>query len=192
MNKKLTLTILTLTTLLFTACGSTNNNIESNNTEDTSVFETQEFKISRPTIWTTITQKEMTSEVPKGTIVVFRNNIKNETFTANVNVLKREIQTPISSLDFAKQVINRESQGLVNYKEQKKEQIKIKSGDTEDTTLINYFEAKESTNKPTINYIQTYAVKDHSGFIITGAFSKKEEKNTMQIIENIVKSFKVK
>jgi len=186
------ITTLFLATILLTGCSSNNNTEDIAPNTPSSNYETQEFKITRPTEWITITSKEFTSDISKDTLVVFRNNIKNETFTANVNIVKRGILNPISSLDFAKQAINRESQGLVNYKELKKETINIKIGEKTEQTLINYFEAKETTNKQTIKYIQTYAVKGKNGYIITGAMSTKEESNVSQTIETIVKSFILK
>jgi hypothetical protein len=173
-------------------------NFEGENQDNTQVdqnfrtYSVTEFSIDIPSAWQVIAKDQFTSEIPAETVVVFRNNIKNETFTANVNVVKRTLLEDQSTLDFAKRVINRESGGLASYREFKKETRKMPVGDQTEDTLISYFEARKSTQDPLIQYIQTYGVRGKTAFIVTGAFSPNEEQSTVQRVENIVKSFRLK
>ncbi len=80
-----------------------------------------DFTLVIPREWDVIESKDFTSDVPSETVIVFRNNIKNEDFTANVNIVKNILQTPRETLDYAKQVLNRQTSGLYNYKESKRD-----------------------------------------------------------------------
>jgi hypothetical protein len=167
--------------------------VTNGNTKDNyRTFETTEFAMEVPSDWQVIGRDKFTSEIPSETVVVFRNNIKNDTFTANVNVVRRVLQENETSLDFAKRTINRESGDLASYREYKKETKKISIGDNSEDTYISYFEARKSTQDLLIQYIQVYGVRGKAAFIVTGAFSPNEEQSTVQTVENIVKSFRLK
>lgn len=156
-----------------------------------STYQTTDFRITIPADWEVIDQNDFTSDVPSETLVVFRNNIKNETFTANVNIVQRALQEPVSSLEYANLVNNRQKSGLVDYNETRKETLTIPFGDQQVDTYFTAFEARKSTSEPLIRYVQTYGVRDGSAFIVTGAFSPQETDVTSQTVENIVRSFQL-
>lgn len=158
----------------------------------TSVYQTTDFSITIPADWEVIDQNDFTSDVPPETLVVFRNNVKNETFTANVNIVRRELQESVSSLEYANLVNNRQKSGLIDFNETRKETITIPAGDQQDSTYFSAFEARKSTSDSLIRYVQTYGVRGNSAFIITGAFSPQENDVTSQTVENIVRSFQLK
>jgi hypothetical protein len=160
--------------------------------ENTITYDTGEFSIVVPKDWEIIESKDFTSEVPNETVVVFRNNVKNENFTANVNIVRNALQEPVSTLDYAKMVLNREKNGLYNYKESRRDSVKISIGGTETDTFFVLFEAKKSADDKNIRYLQTYGVKGDSAYIVTGAASPQEDANMIKTIEDTVKSFKLK
>lgn len=196
MKKLISVSILSILSLSLAGCFNFTDegNTDSEQPTDSSMMTYQgtSFDIEIPNEWQIINRDEFTSEIPSDTLVIFRNNVKNETFTANVNIIKRALQSPESSLDFAKRTINRQSNGLSEYSESKKETIKAKIGDQTADTFLTYFTASKTTSDPKIQYIQTYATNGNSAFIVTGAFSPNEQQNTVQTIENIVKSFRLK
>jgi len=192
---KLTILLILLTPSLMLSLGGCFNFGDNGTTiapdEGYTIYKTDDFNISVPEKWEVIGQNEFTSDVPNVTVVVFRNNVKNETFTANVNIVSKKIQDPVNSLEYAKMVINRESSGLVGYNELSKESITITTGETDTETLLNRFEAKKTVNDNTVRYIQTYGVKGDTGFIVTGAVSPRESESVLQTVEKIVKSFRL-
>jgi hypothetical protein len=161
-------------------------------TDQTQLYETSGFSITIPKSWDIIEKKDFTSEVPEETQVVFRNNVKNENFTANVNIVKNALQQPVSTADYANMVLNREKTGLFDYKESRKDPVKISIGGTDTDTFFVLFEAKKSTGDNVVRYLQTYGVKSDSAYIVTGAVSPQENAAMVSTIETVVKSFKLK
>lgn len=193
--RKIYIALLILPLFLFTGCFDFTS--DQNTTPDSpdstiTTYQTDEFTLEIPKEWQIITTNDFTSDIPPETLLIFRNNVKNETFTANVNIVKRSLQSTETSLDFAKRAINRQSSGLSGYKETKRETSKMTIGEQTDDTFLLYFQASKTTADPLIQYIQTYATNGTAAFIVTGAFSPNEQQNTVQIIENIVKSFRLK
>lgn len=158
---------------------------------NSSSYETDQFSISIPSDWEVIESNDFTSEVPPETVVVFRNNVKNETFTANVNIVERGLQEPVSATEYANLVNNRQKSGLVDYRELSKETINIPLGDSQIETYLTVFEARKATNENMIRYYQTYGVRENAAFIVTGAVSTQETETTSQTVENIVRSFRL-
>lgn len=160
--------------------------------EQHKLYETNVFSTVIPKTWDVYEKDDFTSDVPEETIVVFRNNVKNENFTANVNIVQNNLQQPVSLLDYAKMVNNRQRSGLYDYKEIKKEDFKMKIGSKEEPSYIVMYEAKKSPDEKVVRYIQGYGISGNSAYIITGAISTQENDNVVKTIEEIVKSFKLK
>ncbi len=157
-----------------------------------SVYQTNDFGIDIPKEWEIIDQNDFTSEIPQETVVVIRNNVKNETFTANVNIVKRGLEQATDSTQYANLVGNRQKSGLVDYDEVKKEESGVTIGDQKTPSYFVVFNARKTTQDQLIRYWQTYAIKDNFAYIITGASSTNESESTSKIIENIVKSFRLR
>lgn len=160
--------------------------------ERSKLYDTNDFSVVIPKDWEIISRAEFTADVPEETVVVFRNNVKNEDFTANVNIVKNSLQEPISTDEYSKRVSNRQKSGLYNYKESKNDPVKIKIGDKDIDSFYRLFEAQKGPDEKLVRYMQTYIVKGDSAYIITGAVSPKENDAVMKTIEDIVKSFKLK
>jgi len=160
--------------------------------EQSRLYETDVYSITIPKDWEVIDQKDFTSDVPEVTMIVFRNNVKNENFTANVNIVKNELQDPVATLEYAKLVNNRQKSGLVDYSESAKDLRNINIGGSDHETFFTSFEARVAANEKLIRYMQTYGVKDRNAYIVTGSFSPQESESTSQKVENIVKSFRLK
>src|SRR5262249_2581887 len=139
-----------------------------------------------------IEPKDFTSDVPPETVLVVRNNVKNENFTANVNIIRRNLQNTQATLDYAKEVINRQKSGLLNYKEDKRDTSKMTIGNTQVDSYLVTFEGQKDAQSDLINFYQTYAVKGNFAYIITGAYSPKETGDNINTVQTIVKSFALK
>lgn len=183
--------------LLLSGCfGGTPSNTTDNKIvapdENSLIFQNEEFNISFPKEWDVIDKDEFTSNIPESTVVVFRNNVKNESFTPNVNIVRSTITEPIDSLEYGKMVFNRQSMGLTDFREINKieRELIIGGNPTKSTFLV--FDARVKPGDSLIRYAQTYAVKKDIAYIITGSFLPDETQNTVQKIENIIKSFALK
>lgn len=177
MNNKIKLfSLIFISSLLLSGClttGDSSSNSgsqqEDNNYQQTLKYINNQFSFNFPERWDLIEPKDFTSEIPQETQVVVRNNIKNETFTANVNVVKNTLQESLSSLDYAKAILNRQQTGLLDYKETKRELVKIKVAGQEEDTYYIEFTARLNATDPLTKFIQTFGVKDKNGYIILGS-----------------------
>lgn len=157
----------------------------------TSTYQSTQFTLSFPTGWDIIESKDFTSEIPRETVLVIRNNIKNDTFTANVNVVKNDLQTGTNSLDYAKEVLNRQRTGLLDYKETKREIISVPVGGQGRESYYTEFEARLNATDPVLKFAQIYAASGNSGYIVMGAWSMQENSAIVEQVVNTVKSFRV-
>jgi hypothetical protein len=194
-HRAILMTIALAATLFISGCidlGGSNQTQTTTANDKIKTYETSAFTISIPTEWEMIDAKQFTADVPKETIVVFRNNVKNETFTANIVIVKNSLQEPVDTLEYAKMVLNRQSTGLYDYKESRREEAKISIGGKDAQTFFTDFQAKKTAAENTVRYLQTYGVKDNAAYIVTGAASTKENDSIIKTIEDTVKSFKLK
>lgn len=195
-RKKLALGLMLLTPFVLAGCfnlgGGTTTTPKVTTDERFRTLDDPAFKIVIPREWDVIEKKDFTSEVPQETLLVLRNNVKNEDFTANANVVRRDLQTTKETLEYAKEVINREKTGLYNYKELQRNTVKILIGDKSVDTYSISFEGAKDPASPVLRFFQTYAVKDKFAYIVTGAVSTKENDNNIKTVQDIVKSFSLK
>lgn len=196
MKKTILFLIIIVSIPLFGGCFSiddngSNGSTQSQNNDLAKTYSTNQFSFVYPQDWDLIEPKDFTSEIPAETQVVVRNNIKNDTFTANINVVKNDLQANKSTLDYAKEVLNRQKTGLLDYKETKRELIKIQVGGQEQETYYTEFEARLNSTEPVTRFFQTYAVKDKSGYVIMGASSLQENTATINKLQKAVLSLKV-
>ena len=194
-TKNLIITI-SLASLLLTGCFSTDTSGTTTGGTTTAdaqsiSYNNNQFTFSYPGSWDLIEPKDFTSDVPKETQVVVRNNIKNETFTATVTVVKNPLQLDESSLDYAKEVLNRQKTGLLDYKETKREIINVSAGGQSQETYYVEFDARLNATDPVTRWIQTYAVKDKQGYIIMAGYSGQENSPVIEQLQKVVRSFKV-
>jgi hypothetical protein len=158
---------------------------------ETRVYNNNEFSITSPSAWDIIQPKDFTSDIPAETQVVIRNNIKNEDFTANVNVIKHSFQSSKNSLDYGQEILNRQQSGLLNYRETKKEIVKRNVGGQPVDTYLVEFEAKLNQTDPILKFVQTFATSGNNGYTALGSYSTQENSIVInQVIESI-RSFQI-
>ena len=198
MKRKILIAVLLGTSMLFvTGCfeSETPDTTEPDTSQEQSQnnYQGADFSIYVPEAWEKIEKKDFTSEIPAGTEIVFRNNVKNEDFTANVNITKNTTLTnPISSADYAKQAVSNLKASMFNFNEIKRETAKILIGGTETETIYLAFEGKRNENENQVQFLQIYATKGQAGYIVTGAFSETEEELVVKKVDAMVRSFEVK
>ena len=197
MNKKSLSLLLISVSLTLTGCFNSDGGGEGAlpgpdaNANQTGTYQSNQFTFTFPATWDVIEPKDFTSDIPGETQVVVRNNIKNDTFTANINIVKNSLQTGKSSLDYAKEILNRQRTGLLDYKETKREILNGSVGGQSQETYYTEFEARLNATDPVLKFVQTYAVRDNSGYIIMGAWSQQENSAVIDKVIASVKSFRV-
>ncbi len=191
-KKLLQISLITFSVLALAGCGGSTNQQNATTNNQSRIIDNPEFNLTIPREWDVIESKNFTSDVPPETALVVRNNVKNDTFTANVNVIRRTIQNSVESLEYAKEVINRQKTGLVNYKEDKQDLVKVKIAGKDVDTYIETFEGKKDAQSDLLVFYQTYAVKGNYAYIVTGSYSPKETTDNINVVQAIVKSFSLK
>lgn len=193
MSKKILATSLIALTLL-TGCFSVDSGATTTadqNDQQSKNYNNNEFSFAYPGSWDLIEPKDFTSDIPSETQVVVRNNIKNETFTANVNIVKNGLQVDKTALDYAKEILNRQKTGLLDYQETKRDLVKINVGGQDQDTYYVEFNARLNATDPVLRFIQTYVVKNKQGYIIMASYSQQESSIIIDQLQKIVKSFRV-
>lgn len=157
-----------------------------------STFDVAEFSLVYPKEWEVISEKDFTAEVPSGTVVAFRSNIRKPLFTPNVTVTKQVLPKEIPSIEFAKSLIQTHRDSLKNFKEISREELAIKVGDQEFPTLFVSFEGKEQEDADLKRFLQFSGVKRNTAYIVTGAFLPEEDPSIGEAILHMEKSFSIK
>lgn len=189
---KKTLIILATITLFLASCGS---DIPDPNQDKAGkgyiAFESSDITLQYPEEWDAIAQKDFTSEIPEGTLAAFRSPKKDTQFVPNIGILKNDLPREISSLDYAKGLIQKHASNLLNYKEISRREIDISVGDKSFPSLFVVFEGKEKEEAEIKEFVQISAVKKKTAFIATGAYLKTDAESMREAVENAIKSFKV-
>lgn len=191
MTKKIAFIPLLLMTLMLSGCfGEKEEKKVEDVTEKT--YETSTFSIKIPKEWEVIEKKDFTSEIPPETEVVFRNNIKHEEFTANVNVTHNLLTQDKSSLDYGKQIIANQKASLLDYKELNRQEIEIQKGDQKEKTVLIFFEGKRLATDKLLRFMQIYGVKGRDAYIATAALRPDEDPGVSKALEKMLRSFSLK
>ncbi|MEK7673047.1 MAG: hypothetical protein AAB373_04130 [Patescibacteria group bacterium] len=193
--KKTLFCLITALSLTITGCWGGDDEVSPGSTEQETpgkvTYTNDDFSMQIPTDWEVIASDSFTSTVPAQTVVGFRNNIKNDVFTANVNIAKADIseQAGLDSQNYAKSVVAKAKKSLVNYQQISLEDYKISVNDTAVETFIAEFEGKKRASDPVVHFKQIYVVNGSTGYIITGAYLPTDNEDVAVNIEAMLKSF---
>ncbi|MEK7547466.1 MAG: hypothetical protein AAB540_01080 [Patescibacteria group bacterium] len=181
---------------LFSGCSSEDEGTNSTNgtaeNPNKALYEETDFSLSIPTSWEVINKNSFTSNVPANTIVGFRNNIKNEKFTANLNITQTNLTEEISSEDFAKSSMAKTKNSLVDFVEINKDTAKVNSPDGEIEAYLVEMEGKKSVNEPIVHFKQLHIVNGDKAYTITAAYLKEEDESVINMLDEMVNSFTLK
>ncbi|OGJ41801.1 hypothetical protein A3B60_00720 [Candidatus Peregrinibacteria bacterium RIFCSPLOWO2_01_FULL_39_12] len=155
-------------------------------------YEETDFSLSIPSSWEVINKDSFTSNVPANTIVGFRNNIKNEGFTANLNITQTNLTEEISSEDFAKSSMAKTKNSLVNFAEINKDTTSVNSPDGEIEAYLAEMEGKKSANEPVVHFKQLHVVNKDKAYTITAAYLKEEDESVINMLDEMIGSFTLK
>ncbi len=191
--KKTALIGLVLTSLFLTACGGGNSSSTIGSIMPGKVlYETSTFSIQIPKEWETIDKNSFTSNVPSETIVGFRNNIKSNIFTANVNVSQKQVATELAAKDFAKSTLEILRNNLIGYQLLNESESKTNYAEEILNSYKTEFEGKKSSSEAIIHFKQIYAVNNGTSYIITAAYLPNEDESVVNTVGEMLNSFMLK
>ncbi len=196
MKKFLSGLFIVLSVLSFTACGSENENTSTstdiNLEAGQKLYENSELALAYPQDWEVLERDDFTSNFPASTVVAMRSNLKNEKFTPNISVNKKEFKEDTASIDFAKGTIEQAKNTLQNFKEIESKAVKVKFGKTELDGYLATFQGKNDAASPILNFSQLYVVNGKTGYMITAAYLSDTDQATTKMIDSSLNSFMLK
>lgn len=149
------------------------------------------FSIMIPQDWEIIEESDFTSSVPAETVVVFRNNIKSEIFTANVNVSVVDAEE-MSSQDLAVSSRTRAENSLVSFEEKSLTDVEVPFGEILIPGSRLIFTGKKSSSDPIIYFDQIYVINGGLGFIVTSSSLMEEDETVVNYLDRMLNSFALK
>ncbi len=185
--KKLVLTTI-ISSLILSGCGggSSTKTSEIPLKEGNVIYENNNLSIQIPKSWEIIDRSSFTSSVPTETIVGFRNNIKSDIFTANVNISQKQLEQSDSPQvkDFAKSSMEIHKNNLIGYQ--------LLNEKESGNSYFTEFEGKKSASEQIIHFRQMYVIKDNLAYTITGAYLPNEDESIVTTIGEMLDSFSLK
>lgn len=193
MKKLLTLTL--LSTLFLSACfgggdSTAGDSVSAGEEAYFITYKSADFEMQVPEGWERITA--FTSEYPEELRVLFRNNIIESDFVANVSVMREDNFEAITTNDFAQKKLADHKATLINYRLLSQEDIKLDVGTGTVGTTINTFQGKNDSSTPNLNFMQVYALKGERAWTITATFEPNEDEFTIERMHSMLSSFTLK
>lgn len=183
--------------LFFTACGggsSSSNNSGPVIPPGKVAYDSDTFSVQIPKDWQTIDKNSFTSNVPAETIVGFRNNIKNDIFTANVNIAQKQLdaKSVVTVKDFGKSTLEVLKNNLIGFQLLNEKDDKMNYGKDGLATYKTEFEGKKSASEPVIHFQQLYVINNGTAYTVTAAYLPNEDVTVVTTIGEIFDSFLLK
>lgn len=176
-----------LTIIMFTAvlssCGGS--------TDPGSGLQTYEgglYTINIDPTWKIITKSEFYPEVPKETLVAFTTPEAYDGFFINVNVIKEDMASEVSSIDYARANINLASQNLTDYEKVQEAQVDLGGV----PGMVHIYTARLNPTEKLIRFIQLYATKGKEAYIVTGGMLPSTPKEIRDQVGASVTSLRLK
>lgn len=174
--------------ILFASCSSV-----STGTDDNPLFytyETSDYQMDIPDTWEIINNFD--SSYPSGIEIAFRNNIKDQKFIANVNIIHEKSQKSLSNADISQEKLKDNSGTLINYSLDSQSEIDLKIGSSDTATFLNKFSGKNKSDGYTFNFMQTYLTKGEDVWIVTATNLTDEDEFVVERMEAMLKTFALK
>lgn len=186
-----------ISSILFTGCGGSSSSSSNNSAplkEGNTIYENNSFNLQLPKTWEVIDKTSFTSTVPTETLIGFRNNIKSDIFTANVNVAQKQLQQSDSASvkDFAKSSLEILRNNLIGFQLLNEKESKMNYGKEGLLTYYIEFEGKKSASEQIIHFKQVYAINGNIAYTITAAYLPNEDESVVTTVGEMLDSFSLK
>ena len=173
-----------MVTAVLNGCGS------SGTTSSTALktYDGGVFNIGIDPTWKIITQSEFYPEVPKETLIAFTTPEAYDGFFINVNIVKEDLTSEVSSIDYARANINLAAQNLTDY--EKVQEAQMDMGGT--PAMVHIFQARLNPTENLIRFVQLYAVKGKTAYIVSGGMLPSTPQALRDLVGASVTSFRLK
>jgi len=194
--KRITAIAITLTSLFgLTACFGepVEDKTQTNATPPLySEYQHSDFSVIHPKDWEILSSTDFTSNVPSSTVIAFRNNLKNDIFTANFNISQANISVGTTSEDFAIQTLNTEKYNLVGFTELSREAYTLGDKLTGEKSFITTFQGRKTITENLVEFKQLCIARTGYGIIVTAAYLPNEEQSVVMMLDEMLRSFSLK
>jgi hypothetical protein len=195
MIKKILLLCFTFSFLILAGCSGSSSAPETIGltlpAANYSNYATADFRIQYPIDWEVLSQQEISSKFRQRLEVAFLSNFKDLFFTPVITVEKVALTENINSMEFADQNISKNASTLIDYILVDRQPVTLERKGSPVLTEIVKFRGKERIQNDILEYIQIFAVKDQSGFIVTGAYDPTANRTEEDKIVNSLKTLKL-
>ena len=182
-KKTLAVLAIVMFTAVLSGCGS-----EGTTETGLKVYEGGLFTININPDWKIITQSDFYPEVPKETLVAFTTPEAYDGFFINVNIIKEDLISEVSSIDYARANINLAAQNLTDYEKVQEAQVDIGGI----PGMVHIFQARLNPTEKLIRFIQLYAVKGKDAYIVSGGMLPGTPKDIRDQVGESVTSFRLR
>lgn len=150
-------------------------------------FTDPNFEINYLDNWITKTKADFGSNIPASTIVTFSEPEPQAGYQKTISIISENLPPQTTSLEYAQANINSAINNIIEF--EKIEERDIMLGNSKSKLLI--FSGKSNLQAKSLKYIQTYAVKDQTGYTITASSQLDTDETILKELENLVTSFKI-
>lgn len=188
--------LLLLTSFLLTGCFGGNNDIPDDSEPATPpseqisfyrVVDAGEFIIQVPEDWETI--QTFPTNYPENTYVAFRNNVQDNNFIANINIVRNPIEEGTNTADYALQVYETVASQLINFKDLGSEEYDLYINGENVKTYLYKFEGTNDSTAKSHQFIQLAGVKGAYAYVVTGAYDKNDTELAIDQINQSLQTF---
>lgn len=176
--------------LLISGCGNSDGDATTSENPIYYSYGNDTYEIDVANDWEVIT--EFTSNYPQNTIAAFRNNIKNDEFIANINIVANTVEEGLSNGDYALEILQSHSESLIDYKLIEKKEIDITVGEQLSPTYMITFQGRNKIDGDLLQFTQVYGVNNGLGYIATATYLPNEDQFVIETAVYMVGSLQLK
>lgn len=165
---------------------------ETTLTGNTNVYETANFQINYPLDWEVVDKTRFETSIPENIIVAFRSNIKNETFTTNLNISLDVFDQEVNTKDFGLSTLSLASKQLTDFVDIQMGETTVNFNSTKQNAYYIEYEGKSSPKDPLVHFKQVFANKGAVIYTVTNAYLPNEDESIVNLADLMLNSFTLK
>lgn len=183
--------------LLISGCSTTTTNSPEEvglvlSEENFAFYDADDFRIQYPVNWKVMRKDQLNAKYAQSAEVAFVSNFKDMFFTPVIVVEKIAIPEQKSVEDFAEESLATTKASLVSFEELERQTVSTSISNVVTTTKLLRFTAKEKLQDDTLEYLQTYLVKNANGYVVTAVYDPTNENSETTKIVDSLRTFKLK
>ncbi len=151
------------------------------------VVDAGEFVIQVPEDWETI--QTFPTNYPENTYVAFRNNVQDNEFIANINIVRNTVELDTETSDYALQMFETVSSQLINFKELATTEHELYVNGQYVKTYLYNFEGSNDPTEPVRQFLQISGVTGTNAYVVTGAYDEDDVELALDQINQSLQTF---